>query len=351
MDRFVDNARLRLYRVWHSPSLAKAAIIVKSRPFRRAMTLFVALPFIIALIIVSTRGVDLGANHMPIGLSPRYAACASRNESGDQADWANMKGKYSSLPDDKFTIAMLTYRRPKELNETLTTLLSEKIPSLYELVVVWGDIEDKAMPADFVSKYGVPVRYRMAEENSLNEKLRPDPSFKTQAVLLTDDDVYYSPSDLEFVFQTWRQFGQNRLTGALARCSTLDIYGDYHYTFCNKEAENVYSMVLTNLCFSHISFMDYYWSNNTVMNEVRAYVDEGMNCEDIALNYVQGLLTGHGPLLVNGDKKYVNMDPGTGISRNPGHLEARSKCLNDFAKMFDCMPLVDESAHIQKGIL
>ena len=248
------------------------------------------------------------------------------------------------------SISMLTYRRPKELNHTLTVLLEEKIPSLHEIVVVWGDLEAE-LPMNFESKHGVPVRFRMSLKDSLNEKLRPDPDFKTQAILLTDEDVYYRPKDLEFVFQTWRKFGRVRLTGALARCSDIDAQGNYNYNFCSRKERDVYSMILTNLCFSHISFMDYYWSKDTTMAKIRDYVDEVFNCEDIALNYVQGLLTGQGPLLVNGQERYVNLNPPKGISTKPGHLKARSKCLNDFAKMFECMPLVDETAHIQKGVI
>lgn len=97
--------------------------------------------------------------------------------------------------------------------------------------------------------------------------------------------------------------------------------------------------------------MDYYWSNDSTMSKIRDYVDEIFNCEDIALNYIQGLLTGQGPLLVSGRERYVNLNPPKGISTKPGHLEARSKCLNDFAKMFKCMPLVDETAHIQRGVI
>jgi hypothetical protein len=246
---------------------------------------------------------------------------------------------------------MQTYQRPKELNNTLEALLSEEIPSLHEVVIVWNDIEAKP-PANFKSKHGVVVRFRVSRRNSLNEKLWPDPDYRTQAVLLSDDDVYYRPKDLEFVFQSWRKFGQNRLTGALARCSSVDKHGNFNYNFCsNRRSQDVYQMVLTNLCFSHLSYLDYYSSNETTMKAIREYVDDGFNCEDIALNYVQSLLTGHGPLLVNGRNKYVNLDPSKGISNKRGHMNARSKCLNDFAAMFECMPLVDETAHIQKGVI
>lgn len=247
---------------------------------------------------------------------------------------------------------MQTYKRPKELNTTLETLLGEVIPSLREVVIVWNDME-ATPPPNFQSRHGVPVRFRVSRRNSLNEKLWPDPDYRTQAVLLSDDDVYYHPQDLEFVFQSWRKFGRDRLTGALARCSSVDPHGHLEYNFCSsRRTQDVYQMVLTNLCFAHLSYLEYYSSeDDATMAAVRDYVDSGFNCEDIALNYVQALLTGHGPLLVKGRDGYVHLDPSEGISNRRGHMEARSRCLNNFADMFGCMPLVDETAHIQRGVV
>ncbi|KAL6863143.1 hypothetical protein ACO1O0_003387 [Amphichorda felina] len=246
-------------------------------------------------------------------------------------------------------IAIQTYKRPKELRETLSALTTEKIPSLLEIVVVWNNI-DEVPPADFVSRHGVPVRHRRSEHNSLNQKLLPDPSYRTKAVLLSDDDVYYEPSDLEFVFQSWRKFGTYRLVGALPRCSDHEGQG-WKYGFCSSvPGQRRYSMILTNLCFAHMALLDYYWSPAPEAVAIRAYVDAHFNCEDIGLNFLASSLTGWGPLEANGFKPYHNMEPAQGISRKPGHLEARTKCLNDFASIFGCMPLIDETSHIVRGM-
>lgn len=247
---------------------------------------------------------------------------------------------------------MQTYQRPKELNDTLEVLLKEHVPSLLEIVIVWNDLE-ATPPADFKSQHGVPVRFRRSKLNSLNEKLWPDPDYLTQAVLLSDDDVYYHPQDLEFVFQTWRKFGKGRMTGALARCASVDKTGAWRYDFCKHDSnkDDIYSMILTNLAFAHISFLDYYSSPDPTMEKVRKYVDDGFNCEDIAMNFVTGLITGDGPLLVHGHEDYVNYVPKKGISTKTGHLKARSRCITDFADMFGCMPLVNETAHIERGVI
>lgn len=216
--------------------------------------------------------------------------------------------------------------------------------------MVWNDLEDTP-PRDYTSKHGVPVRYRKSKHNSLNEKLWPDPAYKTQAILLTDDDVYYEPDDLEFVFQSWRKFGKHRMVGALPRCAELGDDGEWKYTFCpkNDHGKQAYDMILTNLSFAHIALLEYYSSDDENMKKVRKYIDEHFNCEDIAMNHVTGLLTGEGPLLVRGREAYHNMEPSKGISTKPGHLQARSQCINDFAEIFGCMALVKEEGYIGFG--
>jgi len=287
----------------------------------------------------------------PVYYSNQFTPGAPGAPEGDSDNpLVALSAKYAHLRDDKFTIAMQTYKRPEELKQTLAALTAEDIPSLHEIVIVWNNLEEPT-PPDWVTDFGVKVRYRMSKVNSLNQKLIPDPDYQTKAILLTDDDVYYGPDDLEWVFRTWRNFGQFRLVGALPRCSDKNKEGKYEYNFCsNKEGLNHYTMVLTNLCFSHIAYLDYYSSDAPESIKIREYVDEHFNCEDIALNYMASKLTGLGPLEANGYKRYHNMDPGFGISRKPGHMEARSQCLNDFVEIFGYQPLVEETQHMVRGL-
>ncbi|KAK2685446.1 hypothetical protein QWA68_016009 [Fusarium oxysporum] len=231
--------------------------------------MLVIFSMIVSIIIIGIRGSEVGEGFFPIRLLSQQFTCASTKQRGRQDIWNESKAKYSHLANERFTywfvsvfssfhlpfsqnasneilfpdsIAMLTYRRPKELNHTLIVLLEENIPSLYEIIVIWGDLEAE-LPMNFVSKYKVPVRFRMALKDSLNEKLRPDPDFKTQAILLADDDVYYRPRDVEFVFQTWISSHRR------PRCSDIDAEGNYNYNFCSRKERDDYSMILTNLCF------------------------------------------------------------------------------------------------------
>lgn len=263
----------------------------------------------------------------------------------------NVRTNVSDQSGISYSIAIQTYRRPYELNTTLTTILSSPdVPSLHEVVVVWNNL-DETPPPDFKSEHGVPVRYRRSQRNSLNEKLRPDPDFQTQAILLSDDDVFYYPSDLEFVFQTWRKFGRDRLVGGLPRCADVSNKGDWRYSTCSKK-EDEYSMIITNLAFAHVKFLDYYTlAEDEVTRKIRAHVDEHFNCEDIGMNFVTAMLTRSGPLLARGRREYHNFAPRMSISGKPGHLVARSRCLNMFAELVGCMPLVNETARIERGVV
>jgi hypothetical protein len=246
------------------------------------------------------------------------------------------------------SIVVSTFHRPKELKRTLDTLSALPIPSLHEIVVIWNNFDDET-PATYTTEHGVRVRYRKPTRDSLNEKLWPDPTYETQGILLSDDDVYYRPHDLEFVFQSWRKFGQERMTGALSRCTKLNSDGTWLYDFCALTGEEPYSLVLTNLAFTHIGFLDHYFSDDPTIKKIRDSVDKKFNCEDIALNFVSSILTGAGPLLVRGQDQYVNVNPSVGISQQSGHLDQRSGCINEFAEAFQCMPLMDEEARIERG--
>ncbi|KPA39093.1 exostoses 3 [Fusarium langsethiae] len=214
------------------------------------------------------------------------SSCGKRDEAANMTIWNDVVNKTSDLMDDMFTIAIQTYKRPAQLNKTIQHLVENKVPSLYEIVVVWNEVTVEP-PSDFMSEHGVLVRYRKSEVNSLNQKFLPDPNYRTQGILLSDDDWNYNTTgDLEWVFQQWRRAGMHRLTGAFARCWTVnEVTETPMYSFKCKDQEG-YSMILTGLAFTHISYLEYYHSEDDIMASVRKLVDETFNCEDIALNFV-----------------------------------------------------------------
>lgn len=252
-----------------------------------------------------------------------------------------------AIANAHYSVVITTFHRPRELSRVLDALLQERIPSLQEVVVVWNN-KGETPPETHRSPHGIDVRYRIPETDSLNSKLRPDPEYKTRAVLVSDDDIYFRPSDLEYIFQTWRTTGQNRLVGAMARCSYPDSDGNWDYNWCGSRTP--YSMVMTNLAFNHVGFFDLYFSDNEEIKAIREYVDDKFNCEDIAMNFIAARATGVGPLLARGYQQYVDISPSRGISRKPDHIKNRSLCVNHFAKTMGCMPLVETDGRMERGI-
>ncbi|KAF5676099.1 exostoses 3 [Fusarium heterosporum] len=269
-------------------------------PRRRWMVLMISIvSFIICMTFASMYGLDYNKiKKEGILEEPQFAelrnlstyieekACGNRDEAANLTIWNDIVNRTSDLLEEKFTIAIQTYKRPRQLKKTLAHLTEHKVPSLHEIVVVWNEI-DAQPPADFETKHGVLVRYRKSKMNSLNQKFLPDPAYRTQGILLSDDDWNYNTTgDLEYVFQQWRKAGMHRLTGAFARCwQDNDVTGTPMYN-SNCKGQDGYSMILSGLAFTHISYLEYYHSEDDIMTGVRELVDAAFNCEDIALNFL-----------------------------------------------------------------
>lgn len=233
------------------------------------------------------------------------------------------------------------------LEGTIAWLTYQKVPSLYEIVVIWNDIAEPP-PKGFVSQHGVRVRYRVSSYNSMNMKFFPDPEYRTKAILLHDDDVHYTLDDMEFAFQAWRNQGQYRITGAFPRCAIMKEDGYWGYSFCSRQG--YYNMVLTGLLFTHVSYLEYYSSADPLMTKIRGYVDDVFNCDDLAFNFIAAMLTCNGPLQAVGPNSAFNAEP-PGISTQPSHFPTRKQCLRDLPEMFGYMPLKNTTEHLVRGAL
>lgn len=244
-----------------------------------------------------------------------------------------------------------SYQRPSILDDTLHSIFEDESSQLDAVIVVWNDPESKA-PDNWVSPGGIPLKFRQSQENSLNQKLKVDPDIRTKAVLLGDDDTYYTKSDMEYAFKIWREMGQNRLVGAWPRAARLTEQGTYRYGIPTTQMD--YNMILTGLAFTHIAFMDYYSSDDRIMSAVRRYVDRHFNCEDIAMNFMTQSLTGCPPMFVKGQNGAMQTEKPEGtprIGKGRPHAKRRNQCLVDFEFFFKKWPLkMQEGYFVQAEI-
>lgn len=74
---------------------------------------------------------------------------------------------------------------------------------------------------------------------------------------------------------------------------------------------------------------------------IKTWVDEMLNCEDIAMNFIIANLTGKPPIKVAPRQKFKcpecqNMAM---LSADQAHMVERSECINRFAEIYGTMPL------------
>lgn len=106
-----------------------------------------------------------------------------------------------------------------------------------------------------------------------------------------------------------------------------------------SEWTNQISMVLTGAAFHHK-----YWSyayTNQMPVEIKEWVDDHMNCEDIAMNFLVANFTRKPPIKVAPRKKFkcpecTNTEM---LSADINHMMERSACIDRFAKVYGVMPL------------
>ena len=74
---------------------------------------------------------------------------------------------------------------------------------------------------------------------------------------------------------------------------------------------------------------------------IKDWVDEHMNCEDIAMNFIATNYTGKAPIKVTPRKKFKCSECLTGgsLSLDESHMVERSTCMNYFMNIYGMLPL------------
>ncbi|KAJ6773077.1 GLUCOSAMINE INOSITOLPHOSPHORYLCERAMIDE TRANSFERASE 1 [Salix koriyanagi] len=235
-----------------------------------------------------------------------------------------LNGSYS-----QFTLLTMTYDA-RLWNLKMYVRHYSRCSSVKEIIVVWnrgtpprsGDLDS-----------AVPVRIRVEDKNSLNNRFKKDPLIKTRAVLELDDDIMMACDDIERGFSVWRQH-PDRIVGfypRLARGSPLKYRGEKY-----ARHHEGYNMILTGAAFvDHAVAFERYWSNKAEAG--RELVDRYFNCEDVLLNYLYANASSSQtaeyvrPAWALDTSKFT----GVAISRNTNeHYKIRSNCLLRFSEIY-----------------
>jgi len=237
--------------------------------------------------------------------------------------------------DEHFTLVIQSFNRTDLLFRLINHYMST--PSLSKIIVVWNNLEMEAPWEEFeeLEPLPVPVVFLTQKTNSLNNRFKAYTEIDTEGVILMDDDIFVSISDLTFAFSVWRQF-RDRIVGFVARKHVINDNGVLSYGGFELMPENVYSMVLTGAAFVHQSYMEQYL--NELPNSVHRLVDDKQNCEDIAFNMLVAKKTENPPIFVQ-PLNFKNLDsetesPYKGLWHRWNHSIIRSQCLNSLVKIF-----------------
>ncbi|KAK9059817.1 hypothetical protein SSX86_020521 [Deinandra increscens subsp. villosa] len=231
----------------------------------------------------------------------------------------------------QFTLLAMTYDA-RIWNLKMYVKHYSQCASVREIVVVWNKGKPPD-PKDLDSM--VPVRIRVEDQNSLNNRFKPDPLIKTKAVLELDDDILMNCDDLERGFKIWRENPQ-RLVGFYPRLVTgpspLKYRPEKH-----ARKHNGYNMILTGAAFvDHEVAFERYWGKEAEAG--RVMVDEVFNCEDVLMNFLYANATFAGPSVEYVKPAWAidtSKFSGVAISGNTQeHYRVRGKCLEKFAKLY-----------------
>ncbi|KAK3743336.1 hypothetical protein QZH41_013911, partial [Actinostola sp. cb2023] len=172
-------------------------------------------------------------------------------------------------------------------------------------------------------------------KNSLNNRFIPYDVIDTDAILSIDDDVELRHDEILLAFRVWRE-NRDRIVGFPGRFHAWD---DEKKTWLYSSKYSCeLSLILTGAAFIHRYYLYLYthWMPETIRNKV----DEYMNCEDIAMNYLVSHITRKPPLKVTSRWTFHCSSCPVSLWEDRTHFEERDECMNYFTRVFGYMPLL-----------
>ena len=282
-----------------------------------------------------------------------------------------------------FAVVINTYKRPDRLRDAVlhyadTCGTEYKVGQVF---VVWSELGvDPPSGKSFFSSDGIGVRgghsstlsveendvypkrrrsevaIIRSEKDSLNSRFLPINNLQSDAIFMVDDDVRVDCSSLLHGFRAW-QSSPNSMVGYYPRLASSPLFSGassnsaagskrlVYHTFPVVFLRCLFNMILTKACFLHSKYLDLY-SGDVHPQEIRNYIDEHKNCEDVAMSLLVANATRNTdatPIYVEGSVTDTGLFGG--ISTGTGHMRTRSDCLDDITRIYSehgwDMPLVD----------
>jgi alpha-1,4-N-acetylglucosaminyltransferase EXTL2 len=246
--------------------------------------------------------------------------------------------------NQKFTLILQTFNR----SDILIKLLNHYsgIHQLSRIIVVWNNVGETP-PVDYWRGYEphpVPVHFLQQTQNKMRNRIQPFSEIDTEAVLILDDDILVSATDVAFAFSVWQQFS-DQIVGFVPRKHVLSENGVYTYGSWEldpnpRDVQYVghqhYSVVLIGAAFVHFKYLQMFVEK--VPKAVHDLIDETQNCDDLAFNVMVGQKLGNhkptGVYVRPRDMRNLEREAESGYQgmwHKADHLLERSYCLNRLA--------------------
>ncbi|KAK7206816.1 glycosyl transferase family 64 domain-containing protein [Myxozyma melibiosi] len=241
-----------------------------------------------------------------------------------------------SMPDrimDKYSVMLATYSLKRQ--ETLPFVVNQFLmsPRVDKIFIVWHNKNMKVSKniRQLLADNKDTVIFLNQTVDSLNNRFNPVPEMRTGAVLIADDDVWTSMDDIHLAFEAWQR-QPDSLVGFAPRVECFDPKANtYKYCWAYKMNPQRYSIILTKLMFMDEHFL-FLWRCG-LPDHILKYVDDLVNCEDIAMNFLMTGVTGQPPFHIVTDEVYdFGLDGG--ISSNPSHWKVRGECIQRITELF-----------------
>ncbi|GAB1610800.1 exostosin-like 3, partial, partial [Argonauta hians] len=183
----------------------------------------------------------------------------------------------------------------------------------------------------------IPVYVVSSGKNSLNNRFLPFDVIRTDSIFSIDDDLTLAKESILLAFRVWRE-NRDRLVGFPGRYHIWDSEKE-KYLYKGSTSTSGFSMVLTGACFFHKHYS--YLYTYVMQRAIWEYVEENLNCEDIAMNFLVADITRRPPIKVSKTLFYPCKYCGKkSISTSKSHNRKRIESLNFFSKVYGYMPLI-----------
>jgi hypothetical protein len=200
----------------------------------------------------------------------------------------------------------------------------------------------------------VPIVLKRMSTNDMNNRYLNFEEIKYDCVINLDDDVMHPHHSMNLLFQLWRSHFFDYYVGWYPQ-GRIHIIENGKYVYQNHSGvdtmDSISSMLLPSGSVYHRKFLDAY--NSEPNRPAREVVSNLLNCDDVLMNFVIANATNQGPVVVDdwssltrsAELKALSNDLDNAQWKSPDHMNKRTECINEFAKIYGRMPLRYSTVH------